>query len=402
MDQLEAWREQTSGAFGRLPSRPLHSYLPRDYAPHHGTSVSPGAFTPIEGGWELRAREESGKTVDYVLQLEGTRRARLTVNGKEQTYKDRHSDIEAGAVAPVDQWFDYIAWQDMLGERANRHDPFEGDDLETVFRRAELNIVFYGASSTATQNFATPRLLEDWFTEALEKTNVKVRVLPLHPDGPERLKPHLGEPLVFMAMEDSEPVGWTATLFTYPVEPRFWWWAQIPGERELPAQSCTMRMSGSQIMSSRAFALSYQDLLDNGVIKDPSELENPDPAAYDPDGQMRNDHYVRTWEALADYWVIHILGTDYALLFPREHSHVRVDVDDDGLLVHFTLRSIDRARTANQDEDAYSRRWGAWLDEDYVVTDAELLGEAGAAERAFELEIYKEAAEIEDEGASGD
>ena len=276
-----------------------------------------------------------------------------------------------------------MATQDALGAEASRIDPFEGDDIETTLKRAEFNIVFYGSSPTATQNYAKPSELESWFEDALERTTVKVEVQSLTADAPERLRPHLGSPLVFMGWENEEETGWTSTLFTYPVHPRFWWTAQVAGDRDLPPQTCTMRMSGSQVLSSRAFALSYEDLLAKDVVVFPDEDDSPPNAP------------------LAAYWVAHVVGTDYALVFPKDFSHVRVDVDNDGLLVHLTVQSIEQATALGRDEDSFARRWGRWLDEEVQLTAEELEEETQAAELNFALRLYAEAAAIPEKDTDG-
>lgn len=370
------------------PSNPLRSHLPSDYTPPHGTSVTPEAFTPVAGGWSIEARNETGSPVAYLLELVGDptshpAHAFLHVDGEEQTYVNPFSHVQETPVAPVHAWFDYVAKQDALGREASRNDPFEGDDIETAFKRAELNIVFYGSSPTATQNYAHPSELQSWFEEALERTTVKVEVHALTVDAPKRLRPHLGDPLVFMGWEDNEATGWTSTLFTYPVHPRFWWTAQTAGNHDLPPQTCTMRMSGSQVLSSRAFALSYEHLLAKGVVLSPGD------EGLSPEG------------SLGAYWVAHVVGTDYALVFPKDFSHVRVDVDDDGLLVHLTVQSIEQATALGKDEDAFARRWGRWLDDETYLSPEELEVETRAAELNFELRVYADEAAIPEEGSDG-
>lgn len=389
MDQRELHPDlpkTLGGGVSSSPNKPLSDYLSRGYVPPYGTGVSPESFFVVPNGWEATARNENGAVVSYAISLVREGKALLTVNGKTQTFVDPHSHISSGPVAAVGQWFDFVARQDAAGERAARKNPFGAEDEDpaspaddaftSLIKGAKSDVVSRSDFSVATQNFPTPSDLANWFSKVLERSTVAVEVMRLHQDAPHFLRPHSDNRLAFGSFKDDELGSWATTLFTYPVEPKFWWKGQVPGGHELAGQSCTMRMSGSQILSSHAFAIPYSDLVGTNAVGADAESDFGE----------------------SDYWVAWVVGTDYAMVFPHNHSHARVDVDDGGSLVRITFRSIEKATSENAAEDAYLRSWGAWLDGDRVLSEGELEGEARAVERAFELEVYREAAEIHHEG----
>jgi hypothetical protein len=72
------------------------------------------------------------------------------------------------------------------------------------------------------------------------------------------------------------------------------------------------------------------------------------------------------------WWGVRVVGTDVALIFPRNLTSVIVRTDGDGAEFHINTQPTWERAERNEAVDSFEREWGKWLDPDVTLTQAEL------------------------------
>ncbi|MFT4189545.1 MAG: hypothetical protein QM621_13335 [Aeromicrobium sp.] len=331
------------------PPLPLAAYLPDDYLPVYGASLTPESLIARSAFVStVTALNAQGETVEYELVALGGEQpsALCQVDGVRQTYTDPHSKVVVGDVAHPAEWFDWIARQDAAGHLSRRADAwYDSDEIERALRRAEFGIVAYAEEETACRNFASLEEFRVWLGDHLTATQVRATVaavtrFPVGSDGKPRTEQ-------FLRTWGSEaPVRWAAYVMSTDHDPADW--LTPPPDRYQPRPWITLNYSGAELLHSETMAaLPWSELAEHATL----------------------DH---TDGSQADWWALTVEGTDYTLVFPRQYANVYLYTDGDGAHVTLSILPTERRTEDNRRRDRFERRWGSWLDDEAVLTDEEI------------------------------
>ena len=264
--------------------------------------------------------------------------------------------VLSGAEAPVEDWVDAIGIADAKGRRVREERGLAGVSLEAAVKRLEHDIVEYRSEEVRCPQGRRASLapLQEWLDRVLAQAAVRVEVAAL-----ARL-PETADVAVLRAWGTDEPMTW----MPYTIEPRaqHYWRTGLP-QTGGPHPTVTTMHSGAQLLSATGDAVLEWSLLEEFITLD------------------------AVASLSAAWWVIHVVDTDYALVFPREVMNVLVDIDGDDSVVTISVQPTAQRERFHRHRIRFEKTWGRWLDDGAALTADDLRN--GVSEAESELaEVY--------------
>lgn len=322
--------------------------LPAGYEAPYGFGTSQFAVSADGSGWRVAAYDASGMRVEYAIVLsgDGDNRARASVFSGEPPVETRLQHPyrkDVGDPAPIAEWIDAIALADAMGKRVKEQGAWAEETLEAAVDRSVHRIVAYEDGEIATSDGAEVRA---WLERMLETTAVRVELLGLrnHPVDDEHLDEHL-----LCRYTDGELDGWlpisVSTEWLHTAWLAHEW--NTNGGAVRPRPWVMVKTSGNQVTRVDA----------DHVISWPALAASP---------------HVTPDLVDAQWLVVHIVGTDVAVVFPHERAHIAVRIDDDGALVTLSVDDAGLCEARHRRRADFEREWGQWLSGSQPTSDDHL------------------------------
>lgn len=224
-----------------------------------------------------------------------------------------------------------------------------------------------------TLQFADSLELQRWLAGLLEDSPFDVRVHSANADDLIRGGRH-DSLLPFTTWTNGQVAYRPITPYRGGAHPQFWW--ETEGEHldtDLPHMAINLRASGPNIVHSQAQGFSWEGLLERGIVSEDEEYPHS-----------------------AQYWVVRLISLDYALLFPKDHSHIALQVENGGQDISITVRSALGATDAYRRQLAFEEKWAHLLAGSAALSQAELDEQTQKAEQAMRSLINQQLAKIEE------
>lgn len=348
----------------------------------YGTSLSAASFDVRSEGanalWaSVVAHGSAGEHTSYRLRVDRKRMAAGTavcfVQDQPVDYLNPFTGRNEGAVAPAARWYQWILEQDAsyrLDARGLRQ-PWDGNSVENMLKRVELNVVTYINELTHASNYATPEALQSWFDHHLASSPVSVIVYalqfqrertrwmrPLHLENEHLLRARSGG-LVHDAEAHAHHQDDPIASF-HPADHPGAWFEQLGGI----SPSFSMRSIGHEIEELQAH--------DGLPVSTPRIVFTPEPNG--------------DWA----WFGVRAVGSDLVIPFPRSTTSIELHIDEDGAAVSMAARHDATLEEQRRRDWLFRQQWGKWLDEHAALSDAEVADGIRRAELILAEQIRAE------------
>ena len=358
---------------------PMRQFIADDYLTPWGTELTPEDFVPLaagseHGGWTVSAMDLDGRVHEFRLEMkrDGYRAAGFRDGERIYDVRDPFTKQVLHLSQPPEWWYDRILSRDAQARIAGRRRPeaWESEDLEGAMTRMEMNAVAYRDERRSADSFQDLAHFQSWFDEFLAESpiDVEIRKVTTLPS----MDLDFDEAVVLMGIhpgEDGDHVFYIPQFLRE--DRRTSHWFRTPDDPALArVDSFVIEASGRQVGGfATDGAASWEALVAAGAF------EKPDTGGFGFD----------------DWWVLHVVGTDIALIIPRHFTMLDIVLDRDGaeLTVHATDKEI--GADALYVEDRFRRQWGKWLDDTVELTEEEV---SEGIERAEALAAAAQAGEV--------
>lgn len=338
----------------------------------YGTSLGPEDFEIIDGKLgsfvaRATALNEVGEQTVYELHMNpkllGAKAALCVVNKTQMLFLDPYTERSQGIVAEASDWFSWILKQDAAGRifKSRPESPWEGDSIEAMIRRAEANIVGYAEAWTHSDNFGDLAQLQMWLDMLLEVSPAKATVVSLVPanrDGSGPVTDIYDLHMVFDSTSNSlviddegcsneTPVG-TVSLSASEL---LWLPDELGEDGKRIESSIDVLMNGATVERANGHGAALINKSAALIAKD-----------------QRNVRLKK-----AQRWCgIRFEGAPQILIFPRFSTTLQLSLDQDGALAALRAFPDEKIAKHRRADWEFRQRWGRWLDESVVFTQAEL------------------------------
>jgi len=320
---------------------------------------SPSPEAPM--GWTIQALDERGRLVEYRISPlpDNPHKATATVDGKPAKCRQIGTKEEL-PVDLVTKWCDWILLTDAHARIAARRDVKSPDWLEHEMHRLDRGVSADAVYEDNIGTFASVKGLERWANWALSDTVVRVEMFQVWPrygakkpvgDGAsDALRVSRRRWGSMLCGDEWKPDGselLEPSSFVFDPELRVWDWRNGMGGAGMKL-GLNLDHSGSELLGYRmSGAISWE-------------------------GLHTNCRLVRSKGQRSDWWGLHVLDTDLAMVFPSHDVNFVIGTQDDGSFCYISPWMTGSRAIVNVARDKMEREWGRWLDMTVELSEAEL------------------------------
>ena len=395
----------------------LNDFLSANYLPPYGTNLTPDDFrfraltnkTEHPPGiaewiaddsevyvWETEAFGKDHQKHSYGIALvsnefgEGLIFAILdgAVVPIENPYTSHILDV--GSEIDVAEVYDWILRQDVQNHPDYNRSEWDGDDIESVMRRAAAGVYFRSENEANLENFSSLADFQKWLTDHLSEITLKVKAFEID----RKVSANWGYSNKIFSECHCGGVPCRIELLRKPTI------AALNQTIPMLERHYHPDVSVSQIITPASVQL--DETAHSEEKEDWARINRP-VLRIRTDGKEIVGYCVMASVSLAQinqavplvtpenarpctddqniWWGINLVGTDLTIVFPRRENIVLIQLDRDGADFEIQVLPVGERAALNLVTDRWHREWGKWLDSNIELSPAELRAGTLKAER---------------------